>query len=80
MVASGEFEISESGSIVATGHIYEPEDNSLQYDKDVIQDHSNADEYLKMDSKDVYKELWLRGYEYGPTFQGILNSDNKGRM
>ena len=31
-----------------------------------------------MKGEDVYKDLRLRGYEYGPTFQGILSSNNEG--
>lgn len=27
---------------------------------------------------DIYKELRLRGYDYGKTFQGILESNNAG--
>lgn len=78
MVAGGDFEISESGGIVVTGRIYESESNMLQYVNDVRQDMATSTEYLKMESRDIYKELRLRGYEYGPTFQGILESDNRG--
>lgn len=78
MVASGEFEISEGGGSVVTGRIYEPEDPALQYAGSMRVDGSASNEYLKMNSKDVYKELRLRGYEYGPTFQGIIESDNQG--
>lgn len=28
---------------------------------------------------DVYKELRLRGYEYGPHFQGVLQASFRGR-
>lgn len=79
MVAGGEFEISEGGGTVVTGRIYVPEDPSMQY-TDVVQvpNHATTTEYLKMTPKDIYKELKLRGYEYGPTFQGILESDSYG--
>ncbi|GFV70810.1 hypothetical protein TNCV_1947201 [Trichonephila clavipes] len=30
---------------------------------------------LTLDASDVYKELRLRGYEYGPKFQGIIGAD-----
>ncbi|GFS36009.1 fatty acid synthase [Trichonephila inaurata madagascariensis] len=31
-----------------------------------------------MDANDVYKELKLRGYEYGPNFQVIIGADIEG--
>lgn len=30
--------------------------------------------------KDIYKELRLRGYNYGPAFQGILSADLEGNF
>lgn len=57
---SGYFEITERDSIVVTGHIKEiPEENKAYYKlpKPVEDDH-------KMDAKDIYKELRLRGYNY----------------
>lgn len=34
---------------------------------------------LRLKAGDVYKELRLRGYDYGKTFQGILESNNTGK-
>lgn len=36
--------------------------------------------YLDLSSKDVYKELRLRGYEYDVKFQGIISSDNRATI
>lgn len=33
---------------------------------------------LHLKAGDLYKELRLRGYDYGKTFQGILESNNTG--
>ena len=33
---------------------------------------------MKLAARDIYKELRLRGYDYGKTFQGILESNNAG--
>lgn len=33
---------------------------------------------LRLKAGDIYKELRLRGYDYGKTFQGILESNNAG--
>lgn len=34
---------------------------------------------LHLKAGDIYKELRLRGYDYGKTFQGILESNNAGK-
>ncbi|GAB6033129.1 hypothetical protein CHUAL_012739 [Chamberlinius hualienensis] len=76
MDCGGHFEISEGGSLVATGKIYEPEDPALQY-KDEIKVSQESSEYLKLKTEDFYKELRQRGYVYGPIFQNILEIDNR---
>lgn len=37
-----------------------------------------TDPKMKLSSQDTYKELRLRGYDYGKTFQGILESNIEG--
>lgn len=39
---------------------------------------NNGDLKMKLTALDIYKELRLRGYDYGKTFQGILESNNAG--
>lgn len=39
---------------------------------------SAEDPSMKLSTHDIYKELRLRGYDYGKTFQGILESNNAG--
>lgn len=34
---------------------------------------------LKLRASEIYKELRLRGYDYGPSFQGILESNQAGK-
>lgn len=34
---------------------------------------------LKLRASEIYKELRLRGYDYGPSFQGILASNQAGK-
>ena len=62
---------------MCTGRIYSPEE-------EVNQDYVpllNADDLpnLELDSNDIYKEFKLRGYDYGPTFQGVVASDLDGK-
>ncbi|GAB6033131.1 hypothetical protein CHUAL_012740 [Chamberlinius hualienensis] len=79
MDAGGEFEVSEGGGLVASGRIYEPQDPSLQY-RDQIRLPTEPSGYVNMSNKDFYKECHLRGYDYGPTFQGVLETNCEGTV
>lgn len=46
---------------------------------DSVIGNSEKEDFLLSD-KDVYKELRLRGYDYGPTFQGIIESNSRGEV
>lgn len=35
---------------------------------------------MNLSTLDIYKELRLRGYDYGKTFQGILETNNLGKI
>lgn len=75
--AGGEFEISEGGMTVCTGKIYSPEEETKQEYVPVLT--ANNLPKLELNSQDIYKELRLRGYDYGPTFQGVAASDLEGK-
>ena len=82
---SGEFEICENGSLVASGRIQVAGDNELDaaYAADQVADEEDQSGMsdgvmLKLNSDDIYKELRLRGYEYGPTFQSLISADGNG--
>ena len=77
---TGGFEVRESGTVVVSGRISVPADPSLEIPVyEPMQD--NGDNHLiQLTRSDIYKEFRLQGYDYGPTFQGILCSDNKGRL
>ncbi|KAL4239386.1 hypothetical protein ACF0H5_000203 [Mactra antiquata] len=74
MPSTGSFEVEEGGNLVASGKV-------VSLDSDVIieevQYESEAGQQ-QLTASDVYKELRLRGYEYGPTFQGIVRADLTG--
>ncbi|KAJ8954469.1 hypothetical protein NQ314_007075 [Rhamnusium bicolor] len=77
MKQSGNFEIFEGGSVVATGIIWSP--------KDVTNEFSNPecpiipkDNYLRFKAEDLYKECHLRRYMYNGVFQGITECDVYG--
>ncbi|XP_005094185.1 fatty acid synthase [Aplysia californica] len=74
MPATGEFEICENDSLVVSGIIYSPDGQFL--DRDLypavkqIMSQKEVSEF-QLTREEVYKSLRLRGYDYGPTFQGI---------
>ncbi|KAL1445383.1 hypothetical protein MTO96_045052 [Rhipicephalus appendiculatus] len=73
---SGEFEVCESGAVVAKGRIrmaQEGEKVLLNEPPDIAQETVSYD----MDSADVYKELRLRGYGFYGAFQGVLKGHSK---
>ncbi|XP_077022384.1 fatty acid synthase [Tamandua tetradactyla] len=82
--ASQTFEISHSSNLIASGKIYQWENPDPKlFD---IQDFPGPAEppaTLHLTKEDIYKDLRLRGYDYGPHFQGILETDfkvTKGRL
>jgi len=75
---SGQFEISENESVVASGRISilaEPGTSDDEGPTPMLDSGS-----LPLNSDDIYKELRLRGYDYGPTFRGILSADGSGKF
>ncbi|XP_011311362.1 fatty acid synthase [Fopius arisanus] len=75
---TGEFEICEGGSSAVTGIIRLPENierEQLNLSPPPGKDETNL---LKLTSKDIYKDLRLRGYDYTGIFQGLKSSDNHG--
>lgn len=74
---TGDFEICEAGTIAVSGKIRASQ--TVEKDQLKLPPPPSApvdEEILPLDTKDVYKELRLRGYEYGGIFQGIKSSDN----
>ncbi|XP_069122700.1 fatty acid synthase-like [Argopecten irradians] len=73
METTGEFEISENSTLVVSGRISTPEETNQTTDRTPC-DHTGT----ILTSSDIYKELRLRGYDYGPGFRGILQADITG--
>ncbi|GLH14335.1 Fatty acid synthase [Gryllus bimaculatus] len=76
--SSGEFELCEGGSVAVSGRISVAEDvdrEVLNLSVPAIQSDQNL---LPLVTGDIYKDLRLRGYDYGGIFKGIIESDNKG--
>ncbi len=74
---TGDFTISEGSSIAATGRVYIPDDQILtmqdKLDAPVLNDDNDGEKMNELlTSKEIYKELRIRGYDYGP-FMVITN-------
>ncbi|XP_051523082.1 fatty acid synthase-like [Myxocyprinus asiaticus] len=81
MPATNRFEVSENGNLAVSGKVNVLEDAALdafhaELAKPVAAEQEDPKLHLK--AGDIYKELRLRGYDYGKTFQGILESNNAG--
>ncbi|XP_034083372.1 fatty acid synthase [Gymnodraco acuticeps] len=81
MPATNKFEVSENGNLAVSGKVSILEDAALDSFHSQIKNQAAyiaGDSKMKLTAHDIYKELRLRGYDYGKTFQGILESNNAG--
>ncbi|XP_010886932.2 fatty acid synthase [Esox lucius] len=81
MPATNRFEVSENGNLAVSGKVSILEDAALDSFHSQIGEPiagADVDSKLRLTASDIYKELRLRGYDYGKTFQGILESNNAG--
>ncbi|KAM9281576.1 fatty acid synthase [Morus bassanus] len=80
MPASNCFEVSGNGNLAVSGKISLLESTTLKNFHNQLAnfqtqvDTSSKSRLLK---EDIYQELHLRGYNYGPTFQGVLECNSE---
>ncbi|GFO07685.1 fatty acid synthase [Plakobranchus ocellatus] len=78
---SGEFQVCENENLLASGYVTSPDSDFLettQHTKtSTLKDWPKT---LVMTQNEVYKELILRGYEYGKYFQGIVRASVDGEQ
>ncbi|XP_014487930.1 PREDICTED: fatty acid synthase-like, partial [Dinoponera quadriceps] len=75
--ATGTFEVIEKGTAIVTGRVCVPSDPI----KERVPDHylqKDHDEMEVMKTKDIYKELKLRGYQFSGLFRGLRSSSATG--
>ena len=75
--ASGQFEINENDSVVATGRITILTEPGMSDDECPAPVLNTGP--LPLSSDDIYKELRLRGQDFTGTFRGILSADGTGK-
>ena len=76
---TGVFETSEGGNLCCTGYAFiatDPETEELE--KIAMNQRKKDKEPLMLDNKNIYKELRVRGYDYGNTFQGLVEGTSDG--
>ncbi|KAJ4448696.1 hypothetical protein ANN_00086, partial [Periplaneta americana] len=77
---SGNFEVVEGKTAVVTGSFYLSDNIS----EDMVELEPPApaccDDELQLTSRDIYKELRLRGYHYKGVFRSIVSADCSGRV
>ncbi|XP_044275877.1 fatty acid synthase [Varanus komodoensis] len=81
MPASQLFEVSGNGNLAVSGKICLLEDTALNNFRNQQIDmgtQPNTCSEIRLSKGDIYKELRLRGYDYGPSFQGLLESSSNG--
>ncbi|KAK6640571.1 hypothetical protein RUM44_012267 [Polyplax serrata] len=76
--SSGKFEIIEGGAPIVTGRAYAMEENENLLNLPEIKPAEGKD-LISLNSRDIYKELRLRGYQYKGLFRGLVSLDNLGR-
>ncbi|KAL3270432.1 hypothetical protein HHI36_020987 [Cryptolaemus montrouzieri] len=74
--ASGNFEVIEGGTDVVSGRIYTVTEDQLEQVELPLPAESSKYGVYPLKTKDVYKELRLRGYNYKGAFRGIQECDS----
>lgn len=78
--ATGRFEVKEGGSIVAEGWARTPTENPNGLLYEGVRDLIKAQEPKpELSSDDIYKQFRVSGYDYGDTFQNIVEASGDGR-
>ncbi|KAL0595770.1 Fatty acid synthase [Plecturocebus cupreus] len=76
--ASHTFEVSESGHLIVSGKVYQWEDPDPKLFDHPESPAPSPGEPFFLAQAEVYRDLRLRGYDYGPHFQGILEASLEG--
>nr|XP_027194954.1 fatty acid synthase-like [Dermatophagoides pteronyssinus] len=79
---TGEFVLCENNILVCKGHVFA----RLNHNQSEFLRHQNDDELESeidcesmLNNNEIYKELRVRGYDYGPAFQGLIKAKGDGK-
>lgn len=73
--SSGMFEITESNSLVASGKVYAVKNVVFCEPPPEV----NKDSSTYISGEDIYNELRIHGYEYGPVFRKLVEVSLNGK-
>ncbi len=76
MQGTGDFEVCENGTLAVSGRVSVAESPVL---RGPPPEHRKSTDSSTINASEIYKELRLRGYDYGQSFQGILSSNTSGK-
>ncbi|XP_065214304.1 fatty acid synthase-like [Planococcus citri] len=78
-LGEGTFEITESGALVALGNVRIPNNISHEaFNMEPFEDEISNSQILPLNTKDFYKELRLRGYQYKGMFKKVVYANATG--
>jgi fatty acid synthase len=77
---SGKFEVAEGSTAVVTGSVQLPENISRETVPLDPPEPLNDDKLFELTSRDIYKELRLRGYNFHGLFRSLISTDNFGEL
>ncbi|KAM3957748.1 fatty acid synthase-like [Aphomia sociella] len=75
---TGDFDVCEGGSVAVTGKVRLAENPAAERLNVPFLSGDDEPDLLPLVTEDIYKELRLRGYNYGGVFRGIRTSDPRG--
>ena len=75
MPGTGNFEVLESDSVKANGRIIVVDKSDTSSVSGVPEGSEQTGIQQDIKTPDIYKEFRLRGYDYGPSFQGIIGAN-----
>ena len=75
MPGTGNFEVLESGSVKANGRIVAVDTTESRQVNRAPDSAEQKGIQVDLKTPDIYKEFRLRGYDYGPSFQGIIGAN-----
>jgi fatty acid synthase len=75
---TGNFEVVEGGAAVVSGRVQVRDNVSHERASLEFFVPKTSDDLLELSSRDIYKELHLRGYNYHGDFCGLVSLDSCG--
>ena len=73
-LSSGDFVILEGGNVTCVGKVRTSDEYCLSVQHLIIEDNAEKKDYeITLNATDIYKDLKILGYDYGPKFRKLKN-------